>query len=153
MRGVHRSRRAPVTDSDIDAMAELTGDFHPVHADEDFATGTRFRGVDRPPHFFSAGLISAVLGMKLPGPSTSVTRPRGGHSHCRGRGSNLAGRKTGRHPQHPGRQSGRKGCGHGGGGPPRGGRGGRCYSGVVEFHPAIDGLGTAPCGAGCAGWL
>jgi len=56
-----------VTEDDIRQMAELTGDFNPVHTDEAFATRTRFKG--RIAHgVFSAGLISAVLGTKLPGP-------------------------------------------------------------------------------------
>jgi 3-hydroxybutyryl-CoA dehydratase len=56
-----------VTEDDIRQMAEITGDFNPVHTDERFASRTRFKG--RIAHgVFSAGLISAVLGTKLPGP-------------------------------------------------------------------------------------
>jgi 3-hydroxybutyryl-CoA dehydratase len=56
-----------ITEADIAAMAEITGDFNPVHIDEAFAAKTRFKG--RIAHgVFSAGLISAVLGTKLPGP-------------------------------------------------------------------------------------
>jgi len=56
-----------ITEADIAAMAAITGDFNPVHMDEAFAARTRFKG--RIAHgVFSAGLISAVLGTKLPGP-------------------------------------------------------------------------------------
>ena len=56
-----------ITEADIAAMAEITGDNNPVHMDEAFAARTRFKG--RIAHgLFSAGLISAVLGTKLPGP-------------------------------------------------------------------------------------
>jgi 3-hydroxybutyryl-CoA dehydratase len=57
----------PVMESDIDIYAELTGDHNPVHLDETYAAGTFFKG--RIAHgMLSAGFISAVIGMKLPGP-------------------------------------------------------------------------------------
>lgn len=56
-----------VTEDDIRRMAEITGDYNPLHMDESFASRTRFKG--RIAHgVFSVGLISAVLGTKLPGP-------------------------------------------------------------------------------------
>lgn len=56
-----------ISEADIAAMADITGDTNPVHLDEAFAAKTRFKG--RIAHgVFSAGLISAVLGTKLPGP-------------------------------------------------------------------------------------
>ena len=56
-----------VTESDVAGMAEVTGDFNPLHVDTAFASRTRFKG--RIAHgVLSAGLISAVLGMRLPGP-------------------------------------------------------------------------------------
>ncbi|UCG24408.1 MAG: MaoC family dehydratase [Chloroflexota bacterium] len=58
-----------ITDDDIRVMADITGDFNPVHMDDEFAGRTRFKG--RIAHgMFSAGLISAVLGTKLPGPGS-----------------------------------------------------------------------------------
>jgi 3-hydroxybutyryl-CoA dehydratase len=55
-----------VTENDIRKMAEITGDFNPIHLDEEFARRTRFKG--RIAHgVFSVGLISAVLGTLLPG--------------------------------------------------------------------------------------
>lgn len=53
--------------SDIQAFAELTGDRNPMHLDAEFAARGRFG--ERIAHgMLSAGLISAVVGMKLPGP-------------------------------------------------------------------------------------
>lgn len=55
-----------MTEKDIVAFAELTGDRNPVHLDEAFAQKTRFR--HRIAHgMLGASLISAVLGTELPG--------------------------------------------------------------------------------------
>lgn len=56
-----------VTPEDVEAFARLTGDDNPVHLDESYAAGTRF-GRRIAHGIFAAGLISAVLGTKLPGP-------------------------------------------------------------------------------------
>ncbi len=59
--------RKLVTAEDVEAFARITGDFNPVHMDETFARSTRFGG--RIAHgMLSAGLISAALATKLPGP-------------------------------------------------------------------------------------
>jgi 3-hydroxybutyryl-CoA dehydratase len=56
-----------VTEATIDAFAEVTGDRNPVHMDAEYAATTMFEG--RIAHgMLSAGYISAVFGMKLPGP-------------------------------------------------------------------------------------
>jgi 3-hydroxybutyryl-CoA dehydratase len=56
-----------VTAADIDAFAGVTGDVNPVHLDDAYARTTPFGG--RIAHgMLSAGYISAVLGVKLPGP-------------------------------------------------------------------------------------
>jgi 3-hydroxybutyryl-CoA dehydratase len=56
-----------ISDADIRIMAELTGDTNPLHLDDEYARGTRFGG--RIAHgVFCMGLISAVLGSRLPGP-------------------------------------------------------------------------------------
>lgn len=62
-----RERARRVTEADIAAFAQLSGDRNPVHLDEEFAAGTRFGGVIA--HgMFTAALVSAVLGEELPGP-------------------------------------------------------------------------------------
>jgi len=56
-----------VTEEDIVLFAKVTGDHNPVHVSREFAEKTRFG--ERIAHgMLSAGLISAVIGMKLPGP-------------------------------------------------------------------------------------
>jgi len=55
------------TEDDILSFAEISGDANPVHVDRNYAANTRFK---KPlvHGMLTAGLISAVLGMKLPGP-------------------------------------------------------------------------------------
>ncbi len=56
-----------VTEADIAAFAEISGDKNPVHLDAQYAAGTMFK--ERIAHgMLSAAYISAVFGMKLPGP-------------------------------------------------------------------------------------
>ncbi len=58
-----------VTESDVYLYAGVTGDLNPAHINEEYAKGTFFK--ERIAHgMLSAGFISAVLGMKLPGPGT-----------------------------------------------------------------------------------
>ena len=58
-----------VTESDIALFAGVTGDFNPVHIDAVAAEQSMFGG--RIAHgMLSAGFISAVLGMRLPGPGS-----------------------------------------------------------------------------------
>ena len=58
-----------VTESDIALFAGVTGDFNPVHIDAVAAEKSMFGG--RIAHgMLSAGFISAVLGMRLPGPGS-----------------------------------------------------------------------------------
>ena len=62
-----------VTDSDIVGFADITGDTNPIHLDEAFAAGSLFKA--RIAHgMLSAGLISAVLGTRLPGPGCIYLR-------------------------------------------------------------------------------
>jgi len=58
-----------VTEADIAQFAGITGDFNPVHIDAVAAERSMFGG--RVAHgILSAGFISAVLGMRLPGPGS-----------------------------------------------------------------------------------
>ena len=56
-----------VTDGDIAAFVDAVGDHNPVHADREYAVSTVF---EEPiaPGIWTAGLISAVIGTRLPGP-------------------------------------------------------------------------------------
>ena len=56
-----------VSSSDVVGFAQLTGDRNPIHLSEHFAAKTSFR--TRIAHgLYTASLISAVLGTRLPGP-------------------------------------------------------------------------------------
>lgn len=58
-----------VTDADVMSFATVTGDFNPVHVDDEAGAKSRFGG--RIAHgMLSAGLISAALASKLPGPGS-----------------------------------------------------------------------------------
>jgi 3-hydroxybutyryl-CoA dehydratase len=58
-----------VTDEDIKTFGELSGDFNPLHFNEDWAKTTMFGG--RIAHgILTAAYISAAIGMHLPGPGT-----------------------------------------------------------------------------------
>ena len=65
--GQSAARDRTVTEADIIAFAAVTGDENPVHMDQAYAATTPFKG--RIAHgMLSAGYISAVLGVDLPGP-------------------------------------------------------------------------------------
>jgi 3-hydroxybutyryl-CoA dehydratase len=65
--GQEASLSKTVTEPDIVAFAEVSGDKNPVHLDAQYAAGTMFK--ERIAHgMLSAAYISAVFGMKLPGP-------------------------------------------------------------------------------------
>jgi len=58
-----------VTDEVVRTFAAVTEDFNPVHVDAEFAAKSLFK--ERIAHgMLGAGLISAVLGTRLPGPNT-----------------------------------------------------------------------------------
>jgi 3-hydroxybutyryl-CoA dehydratase len=61
--------RKTITDEDVRAFAELTGDRNPVHLDEEYAAQTRF-GRRIAHGMLGASLISAVLAGELPGRGT-----------------------------------------------------------------------------------
>lgn len=55
-----------ITEADVSLYAGLTGDFNPVHLDDEFAKASLFG--QRVAHgMLGAGLISAVIGTDLPG--------------------------------------------------------------------------------------
>ena len=56
-----------LTEADVMAFAEVTGDFNPVHMDADAAAASSFG--ERIVHgMLTASLLSALLASKLPGP-------------------------------------------------------------------------------------
>lgn len=58
-----------ISESDVYLYAGITGDLNPAHINQREAETTMFKG--RIAHgMLTAGFISAVLGMKLPGPGT-----------------------------------------------------------------------------------
>jgi 3-hydroxybutyryl-CoA dehydratase len=58
-----------ISEFDIYQFAGITGDFNPMHINEEFADTTIFK--DRIAHGLLTGsFISTVLGMKLPGPNS-----------------------------------------------------------------------------------
>lgn len=58
-----------ITEADVTLFAGVTGDFNPVHVNETAAQRSRFKG--RIAHgMLSAGLVSATIAGKLPGPGS-----------------------------------------------------------------------------------
>ena len=65
--GLSESYEKEVKSSDVVGFAEITGDRNPIHLSEHFAAKTPFGG--RIAHgLYTASLISAVIGTRLPGP-------------------------------------------------------------------------------------
>lgn len=56
-----------ISQQDVGAFAGLTGDYNPLHMDDEYACRSRF-GRRIAHGMLTAGLISTVLGMHLPGP-------------------------------------------------------------------------------------
>jgi 3-hydroxybutyryl-CoA dehydratase len=73
--GDRAERMMRVTDEHIEAFARLSGDRNPVHFDDAFARRIGFEG-----HIahgaVTASLLSAVLGMDLPGPGSVFLEQR-----------------------------------------------------------------------------
>ncbi len=65
--GDEASLRKEFTAADVDAFARLSGDFNPLHVDDEFAQHTRFRRRIAP-GMLSGAYISRLIGMQLPGP-------------------------------------------------------------------------------------
>ncbi len=67
--GMSASFRKTITEADIILFSAVSGDINPAHLDEEYAKDTVFKG--RIAHgMLSAGLISAALANRLPGPGT-----------------------------------------------------------------------------------
>ena len=65
--GMTETLEKTVSSSDVVGFAQLTGDRNPIHLSEHFAARTTFK--KRIAHgLYTASLISAVLGTRLPGP-------------------------------------------------------------------------------------
>ena len=65
--GMRETISKTVENEDVIGFAELSGDHNPIHLSEHFARKTRFGS--RIVHgLYTASLISAVIGMRLPGP-------------------------------------------------------------------------------------
>src|SRR5215468_5369539 len=65
--GMTETLSKTISSADVVGFAQLTGDRNPIHLSEHFAARTSFGG--RIAHgLYTAGLISAVLGTRLPGP-------------------------------------------------------------------------------------
>ena len=58
-----------ITETDVYLFAGISGDINPAHVNDEYAKNTTFKG--RIAHgILTASLISAVIGMQLPGPGT-----------------------------------------------------------------------------------
>src|SRR5207249_3634650 len=65
--GDHADLVRLVEEDDIASFIDAVGDLNPVHNDAAYAATTPFKGPIAP-GIFTAGLISAVIGTRLPGP-------------------------------------------------------------------------------------
>jgi len=64
--GISFSQSHQIKEEDIHAFAEISGDKNPVHLDNNYAKGTRFK--KRIAHgLMSASFFSAIFGTKIPG--------------------------------------------------------------------------------------
>ena len=67
--GMEATTEKTVTIEDIKRFAEVSGDFNPVHLDEEFAKKTIFKR--RVAHgFLTASFISTIIASELPGPGS-----------------------------------------------------------------------------------
>ena len=65
--GITAAYGRTITEADILLYADITGDINPVHINQEYARTTMFKG--RIAHgMLTAGLISTIIGTKLPGP-------------------------------------------------------------------------------------
>jgi acyl dehydratase len=68
---LHPGDRAELTrvvgPADIESFSDAVGDYNPLHSDPAYAATTTFK-TPIAPGIFTAGMISAVIGTRLPGP-------------------------------------------------------------------------------------
>lgn len=67
--GQSATRSLTLTEAHVSGFAELSGDYNPLHFDEDFARGTKF-GRLVVQGGLTTGLLHALVAMDLPGPGT-----------------------------------------------------------------------------------
>jgi acyl dehydratase len=67
--GQKATRSTTLTEEHVRAYADMSGDFNPLHFDEEFAAGTRF-GRLVVQGGLTTGLLHALVAMDLPGPGT-----------------------------------------------------------------------------------
>ena len=137
-----------ITEADVCLFAGITGDMNPAHINEAYAVGTKFKG--RIAHgMLSAGLISTVLGMYLPGPwhhlsgaDTKIPcpRPHWGYHHGDGHGQGANPREKPRNSDHQLCESGRRRSSQ---------RGSHCFgTPVTQIH--VQNISTAKKYARCS---
>lgn len=67
--GQTASSAKTISETDVYLFAGITGDFNPMHVNEEFARQTQFKG--RIVHgMLSVGLFSGLMAMQLPGPGS-----------------------------------------------------------------------------------
>ena len=67
--GQTASSAKTISETDVYLFAGITGDFNPMHVNEEFARQTQFKG--RIVHgMLSVGLLSGLMAMQLPGPGS-----------------------------------------------------------------------------------
>ena len=71
--GQKATRSLTVTADKVAAYAEVTGDYNPLHFDEEFTSKTRF-GRLMAQGGIAVGLIHALVAMDMPGPGTVFIR-------------------------------------------------------------------------------
>ncbi len=71
--GQEATREMTVDGGMLKAYAEITGDYNPLHFDEEFAAATRFKRLIAQGGIVT-GLVHALVAMELPGPGSVFVR-------------------------------------------------------------------------------
>lgn len=67
--GQKATRSITLTEKHVKGFAELSGDYNPLHFEEDFAKKTKFKGLVVQGGL-TTGLLHALVAMDMPGPGT-----------------------------------------------------------------------------------